>query len=788
MILANGPVAPTADGPYWLTSEQFSQLVEINGPAARKALLRATEGHTWNGSALVVRKQGRAYQVDARSLPEHLYRKFWEANREAITPAAVSPQEVVLRATQRGAGAKLLSKQYRIAEWLAGIVAPALRFPRGTHGRGEVLRSLAELTHVRPTDGKPCRFAQKKLREFCRRLEEGGVHALMRKERKSEDAPRCLVNRRWASICPLPMPEKDRLAQEIESYVRGLWAAGAPSRNKVRQLASAELAKRCREAGWPDASVKNCDVGQYLVESNQDARTVAVYHRDAKRFSDIHRPRILRDRGDFLPGECIVGDVHPVDVYLDRPDGSTYTPRMIAWYDLATNRSFWSLVHCEPGRSVTQAHVTRSFVDLCMSWGIPRRLYLDNGSEYSWDGMVDGFKTLAGLGAELDLHLNSIEALEAKWVAEAEGTADTDTATDSRASSNQERVIVRAKPYNAAAKPIEGAFSAKEKVFSMLPGYIGGNRMNKRLTKVGAKPPTYPGTAEAFDREFAEAMAFFHATPQRGHLRGLSPDECFAQRSHLATVTRADETVFIKAFSEEKSLKVRTQGVQLGAKDGGRWYWDDALIPLIGTRQRFLFAKWRPDALVLVQGNGVGEAYTAIREARVYGFFDEEGAKEASRREGIAKRHVRQLKAGADKVDLQEAMRTYVDEAWRNAPQAASETGSKARHIGMSPALQALTDQLKGENPNPVVKLTPGEFVDADGVVHRLPSRKEILRQKAEAAKATAPPDYKFERPEPKAKDIFDLDELGRRELEEVKRKRQEARGGRVASETTRPI
>ncbi len=763
----------------WIGAQRFAELAGCSVRAAQKALKNAVAGKTWNGFSLRAREVGRSLELDARTLPAHLYEKFYEGNRDVVSLATVSPDAKDFLQTQRAVNVELRTKQYQVAKWHAEIIEPALAFARGTRGRGEALRALAEKTHIRPTDGRPMRFTEATLREFCARFEDGGVHALMRKPRRQEDQPRCRVNRRWDAECPLPEPVKSRLAEEIEDYVRGLWAAGAPSRSKVRMMASAELSKRCREAGWEEATPQRCDVGQYLVERCQDVRRVAVYHRDAKRFDDSFRPRIQRERSNFAPGDVIVGDVHPVDVYLKRQDGSTYTPRMIAWYDLATNRTFWTLLHCEPNRSVTQADVTQSFVEMCMAWGIPRKLYLDNGSEYKWDTMVRGFETLAALGADLDVRIERAEALASKW--EREGTEEDsgEVAESIEHLANPGRAIVRARPYNAAAKPIEGAFSAKEKVLAMLPGYIGGDRMRKRVAKVGGPAHTYEGTPEEFDRDFADAMAFFHSIPQRGHLKGMSPDEAFAAMGSESTATFADPVVFVIAFSEEKTLKVRTQGVQLGAREGGRWYYGDELIPLIGTRQRFRIAKWSPEQIVLVRTGSAGEYYTAIHEARAFGFFDQEGAREANRREGIAKRHIREMKKAVPAIELQQAMRTVVEEARRVSPELLPAQPQNVRRISLTPELQALSEQLDGDNPNPQVKLGPGEFRDKDGVVHRLPSRGEILQEEADAETPVRLfPDYKVERPEPKPKSPFDAEEIGRKALEEIRRKKQAGSAG----------
>lgn len=768
-ILEKAPCVIRSDSSYWISSAGLADLADISVQAAQKALLRASESVPWNGAELKVRKQGRAYLVDVRSLPTEMYQAWSAANRESLLAAPATSVERSVR-PGRGDRPELLAKLYKEAEWKFGIIEPALQYPARSAGRGELLRNLAEQSYVRPTDGKPMRFAEAKLREYCRLYEEGGIHALMRKERAVETKPRVLVNRKWDSACPLPLPEKTRLAEEIGRYVRSLWANGAPSRFKVQQLASAKLSALCKEAGWEGATLKNCDVGRHLVEENQDFRRVAAYHRDAKRFDDNFRPRIARDRSEFKPGEHIVGDVHPVDILLAREGGDPYTPRMIAWYDLATNRFFYTLLHPAPGRSVTQADITHSFVDLCMTWGMPSTLYLDNGPEYIGAELVEGFKTLGGLGYELDVRLGAISALQAMWAAEGSGGEALEA--DPLDEPGDARGLRRARPYNAAAKPVEGAFSAKEKFLSMLPGYIGGDRMNKRVSKVGREPDKFPGSPEEFDKAFAEAVDCYHAMPQRGHLGGLSPNERYAATREGPVVTRADLPVFLMAFSEERELKVKTNGVELGKKDGGKWYWDDALVPLIGKKQTFRVAKWYPNAIVLVQGR----AYTLIQERRMLGFFDPHGAKESSRLQGVGERHIRALKKDTDKLDLQDAMRTYVTEAGiaSGTEDATPTPGPNDRRIGLSPEMAALGEQLRGDNPNPVERLQAGDIVDGNGKVHSLAASAKTGEGENRPALPVLPA-IKYEKPAPRPKNPFDNFE---EEYQQGKEQRKERSGG----------
>ncbi|MDD3325654.1 MAG: Mu transposase C-terminal domain-containing protein [Zoogloea sp.] len=734
----------------WLSVSQLAELAEIASQNARSAMKKCfeTEGSTWRGARLTVRMAdaaggpgGKAYQVQANSLPLELYQKFRDQNPALFQPAQLPATTKTVNPDVDLSRVSLLVNHRREAEWKAELIEPALRWRAGSSARVMALRQLADQTHIRPTDGKPVTFSVETLRKFCTDFEAGGVEALTRKPRAREAAHRYLVNRKWDDACPLDVSEKTRIAKLVEQYVVDLWANGAPSRDKVRNMASARLFELCREAGWAGASLKLCDVGQYLVERNQDVRDLATRSKDAKRFSDKYKPRVARTREGFAPGEAIVADVHPVDILLRRADGSTYTARMIAWYDLGTNRFFYTLLHPGPRQSVTQADIARSFFELCQAWGIPRKLYLDNGSEYKWGEMMDAFRLFAVMVQEMDVRIESIEALEARFAAEDAGeeVAPDETPGQETAVTSGQDAVVRAKPYNAAAKPVEGAFSALEKFLSMLPGYIGGDRMNKRLSRVGKQPDTYPGDAEAFGRDFDGAVESYHNAPQRGFLKGLTPNQKAEIIPEGYVVTYAPEIVFRVAFAEERTPKVHNGGIQLD----GRWYYDDALIPYATRKVTVRFAKWAPDAVILVRDRALPglSQYALIRERQVFGMFDPAGAIEASRREGVQSRHYRALKKQqrVGKLDMADELHRYNRVHQTLAEERKAEAGHalpKVRQIGMNDEMQALQAQLESPNQNPVERLGAGEIMDKKGDIHRLPTREEALKERDELRKA----------------------------------------------------
>lgn len=725
----------------WVPVSVFCGLVGISRVKASAALRKCFSGGTWNGTALQVRKNGRAYEVHAASLPLPLYTKFRDQNPDLFKPAQLPATTKTVTPDVDLSRISLLVSHRHEAEWKAEIIAPALKWPWKTPARAMVLRQLAEKDYIRPTDGKPVRFSATTLGKFCSAFEMGGIEALVRKPRAREEEHRYLINKKWEKACPLELPVKTRIAEAVEQYVVDLWGNGAPSRDKVRNMASAKLFTLCREAGWADATLKACDVGQYLVERNQVYRNLAIRHRDAKRFSDKHKPRVARTRKGLAPGEAIVADVHPVDVLLSRPDGSTYTPRMIAWYDLGTNRFFYTLLHLGLRQSVTQADIARSFFELCQAWGIPRKLYMDNGSEYKWAEMMDAFRAFAVLVKEMEVKMESLEALAARFAAEDAGELPLggDVPDQETAVTSEERAIVRAKPYNAAAKPVEGAFSALEKVLSMLSGHIGGDRMNKKLTKVGKQPDAYPGDAEAFNLAFAEAVESYHNTPQRGFLGGLTPNQKAERIPEGYTVTFAPEIVFRQAFAEVRTPKVHNSGIQID----GRWYYSDDLIPYVGSKVTVRFAKWAPDAVILVRDHplpGVWQC-AVIKERPVFDMFDPAGAVESSRREGVQNRHYRALNKRVRKMDMLEEMQSYNRVHQHLADERQAEAGSvapKVRQIGMNDEMQALQRQLSEPNPNPALNVGAGDILASNGVVSRVPTLEEIQKEREaeRAAKA----------------------------------------------------
>lgn len=388
------------------------------------------------------------------------------------------------------------------------------------------------------------------------------------------------------------------------------------------------------------------------------------------------------------PLDIVVGDVHPVDIVIERPDGSQATPRLIAWLDLATNDVFYSLVLLNPREGIKQAHIAASFVDMVQAWGLPRSLYLDNGSEYKWEAMMSAFRELSMLPHAMDVFIQEHDKIVDLLADEAPEVSEPDT------------TVTRAKPHNPPAKAVEGIFSALEKVFEMVDGHIGGDRMNKRTHAKGKAPKPFPGNWGEFESAFDNAMSFYRNMPQRGSLGGRSPRERWgnfiAEGFHAYHVP---EEVLLWAFADNVTPKMQNSGVEVG----GRFYYHDVLLPLIGQRVSLRFPKWDPRHVIYVGTDGKA---VFIPLAPVFQTFDPAGAVEQARREGALKRYVATQKAGAAKVDLVEEMERH------NRALGPMPVVPKNAQISLSPEMQSIVDAGKQAEQPERRRLASDELVD----------------------------------------------------------------------------
>ncbi len=553
-----------------------------------------------------------------------------------------------------------------LALWKWNLLQPALAHPKHSRARGQALRRLAQVAHARP-DGRHMPVSLDSLYTWLSHYEQEGLLALMRRPRRDSGRRLVQVTRRWDKACPLPADVQSTLAEQLAEHVRSLWAAGAPGYRTVAELGSAFLHEISLAAGWTGVALSDCQLSRSYVERYRRYALLAMHDKDARQFFDSMAPRIRRHRDGLQPMDIVVGDVHPLDILLTRADGSTVTPRAICWLDVATQRLHVTLVQLEKGEGIKQVHVAQSFAALCSAWGLPRQLYLDNGAEYGWHEMMDGFAHLGRLtGVPLDTRLMP-----------------------------GSKAVVRARPYNAPAKPIEGIFALLEQqVLSMLPGWIGGNRMRAKTHNVGRRPQPYPGDWAAFHASFDRALAYYHARaqPRSRTLHGLSPNDALrtAIERGWSGAPQVEALALQVAFSSEDRRLVHGGGY---FSCNGKTYFDDALIAHNGKRLPVRYVKWGARQVFVFDERQ--QLICVAREAPQFAFFGEAGAQAQVQRGQTMRRHLQDLRQDTVRLDLEQAMQR------RTALAPPAPTLPKGPRIELTPALRGMLQALQAHASHP---------------------------------------------------------------------------------------
>jgi hypothetical protein len=595
--------------PGWIAASAVASLAGVSDRRIRSVI---TEGGKWRDAQLVSRKThgrgGRAglqYEILIASLPPGI--------QEALK-AHFTEEKNALR--DDGAAER---------DWWSLTLAPALAHARYSRERSAAIDAIL----ARPlTDWRGQHFvvSRRTIDRKLRAYEDDGAGGLAPRVRKDKGIKRTVISKTWDRLARDVGADElaiQKVAVELQGYVRGLYTNGT-SPAAIAILAAAKLrelsnAADLNIAGWPDSAF---DVPRRFIEAESRFHNVAIFDRDRKAYEDA-KPRILRTRDGLEPMQVVAGDVHHLDICMHRPDGSIAWSKAIAWLDLATNRIWLDVVLLGPGEGVRNADVIVSFIRMCTAWGMPRSLYLDNGSEYRWSDFID-------------------DAL--KLIARIEYADD------------RRSQIIRAKPYNAPAKVIETIFRVLEySYFRTIPGWAGGDRTNKKTEKVGRPTAPFPGTIDELRTALASYISnLYEIRPQRGALKGRSPRQVYnaaveAGWRRVAIDARELHTVF--ATDEKRTLR---QGYVSFA--GDKWTCPE-LQSYLGNVVLIRAPKFEHPLVLPVLDAKTRELIGFAERAVRYGILDPAGAREAAAMDRRQRGAIRALRQAAPDIDVSEEIR-----------------------------------------------------------------------------------------------------------------------------------
>lgn len=598
----------------WLSSSDLALAAGISSQKARAALSRAARGLAWRHTHLVVRTvtgrggtSGWSYEVRFDSLPAELRLRI-EAP-ESSSEDAFNPS---LKASSAAA-------------WWSEFLRPALAHPRYSRERAAAIRALAGQRVCGP-HGKWFTPSGRDIERKVAKASTGGLKALMRKRREVKLDKRLLLSVRWdKAVADLDPETRARIAKVVLQDLRNLWASKA-SLTDVQRLSSERLEDLTAAAGFSGTAAElteACQLPRHVVERDRRVRRVHEFKNDRKAFEDS-RPRIRRTTEGLRPMQLVLGDVHHTDTLIERPDGTTATPKLIAWLDVGTRRFRCDIILCDAGKGVRNADLIASFLNMVRdpAWGMPEMLYLDNGSEYAFAEFLKDAMQLTGLHCE---------------------------------GFDRRSPIVRSKAYNAAAKGlIEGAFGVIERtLFASIPGYIGGDRMKSKTANVGRAPTPYGLGFDSYRDTVQSRITYYNTRKQTGGLKGRTPNDVY----HLAvqdgwTRTTADDNALFMAFSTTETRIVRRGKIEAR----GVSFYCPELFRHEGERVTIRLPKytdWNAVPVFTIGGALIGIAHEEVE----YPYLSKDGARAASEMEKQAKATIKALAETATPVDLTERMR-----------------------------------------------------------------------------------------------------------------------------------
>ncbi|KHQ52996.1 transposase domain-containing protein [Mameliella alba] len=250
------------------------------------------------------------------------------------------------------------------------------------------------------------------------------------------------------------------------------------------------------EMGW--AVPSNSTLYRWWNEELSEAdRQVARYGKDVA-IKNMTQP-VMRDKTSIAPLEWVSLDGRVQDYWVDFGDGKPVRPIMIALVDVASNKVLaWELAKSE------NAVVTRRVLKrLCATYGIPERIYPDNGRAFT------GKKVSGGVGFSFR-NPKTLEKMGVPGICKHMGIA-----------------VTFAKPANGRAKQAERTFRLLSRKLDECPEFQGAHAGHAPGTRPSAK--VLPISIETANRMAEHYITKLNKrTGSRAHgARGRSYDEMF---------------------------------------------------------------------------------------------------------------------------------------------------------------------------------------------------------------------------------------------------------------------
>lgn len=320
-----------------------------------------------------------------------------------------------------------------------------------------------------------------------------------------------------------------------------------------------DLEAVARERGWTLPSRKTLERRLATVPATQ-----RVLRREGKEALKKLFPAQRRDRTMFHALQAVNSDGHEWDVRVEWPDGYIGRPIMVGFQDLYSDK----ILSFRVDKTEHWDLVRLAFCDLVETWGVPEKVWLDNGRAFASKGITGGQKSRYRFKVKADDPEGIMTALgcEVHWT----------------------------KPYSGQSKPIERAWKDLAANIARDIRFEGAWTGNT----IANKPENYGSRAiplETFLAVVAEGIAEHNArTGRRTRVCGgrLSFDEAFEESYAQSLITKPTEAQLRKLLLTSEAVTARRpDGAVFLAENR---YWAEFLTEYVGRK---LMLRFDPQAL-----------------------------------------------------------------------------------------------------------------------------------------------------------------------------------------------
>lgn len=621
----------------FISCNKFATLARIRRETASRLFRDFHNGriNPWNGCVLNVQtsngkggKSGLHYLVSVDSLPTAFQERLKSSQALVKVPSNIP----TLKDANKQEG------------WWLRQLEPILQPNLSRNNRALLVEEICNRKHT-DWNGNPKTISRSTLYARLKKFQTQGIGSQIRKRREDRGNRRVYISKLWDSNVPFENTTKQNISDAITRQIQGYIKSGLVT-SKTEVFIRNYLMKQTIGNGFnpnePNFLERICKVPKYKISEQKRFKNVHRFKSDKKAHYDAS-PSIKRDWSGLKPMECVVADVHHLNFLINRENGTTATAKMIAFQDMATRRVWSELIFFDKKGGVRNTDVIAVFARMLSdkSWGVPKNLYLDNGSEYRFADYLSDLFNIVYPTTNFKTGECSSKKITAMPIAQAGDH------------------IIRAIAYNSKAKPIEALFGHLEQhFFRHTDGYIGDDRMNPKTPKLGK----LPRGQENFDSaiiEFESKMAAYHAFPQSAFLKGKSPNESFqnfVDDGWAATIVEHDD--LNAAISKPQSRKVIGDCVKAFNIE----FQADELAAYSGDRVVAYIPPYTEFNAIRIETQKGDFICNAIAE-RTYRYDNREGAKRSSERKKNFDQKIRHMDKSTPTPDVNAEFKKIVDQS-----------------------------------------------------------------------------------------------------------------------------